>query len=607
MEKIDATYQSNFSFSVRKWHEIKSGFTHFADGDVAFAKITPCFQNRKSMILKGLPNGIGAGTTELKVLRTYGNTISTEYLLFFLESPYFVEEAIFKGTANQQRIISGYLENKLFPIPPQKEQQRIVDIINASFTVAETYSKAQEKLDSLNNSLAASLRKSILQEAIQGKLVPQDPNDEPASVLLERIRDEKERLIKEGKIKRPKKSKATSDKPHYENVPFEIPDGWCWTTIEDVCSKIGSGSTPKGSNYSKEGIPFFRSQNVQNDGIVLSDIKYISDEVHQSMIGTEVVANDLLLNITGGSLGRCAVVPRDFDIGNVSQHVCILRTVLVKPEYLHCFILSSFFSKSMKITGSGREGLPKYNLEKMLLPLPPIQEQERIIIEAKQLQNNIDKIDTCNGNLVELISRTKSKILDLAIHGKLVPQDPTDEPASELLKRINPKAEITCDNGHYQKLPEGWVITPMQTLCALVDGEKQNGIERINLDVKYLRGEREAKVLTSGKYTAAKTLLILVDGENSGEVFRAPVDGYQGSTFKRLSIHEVMYTDYVLQVINLHRKTLRENKVGSAIPHLNKKLFKAINVPIPPYEEQKRIVNAINQTFTILDKIMENL
>ena len=452
-----------------------------------------------------------------------------------------------------------------------------------------------------------ALRQKILDLAIHGKLVPQDPNDEPASVLLERIRAEKERLIKEGKIKRPKKSKATSDKPHYENVPFEIPDGWCWTTIEDVCSKIGSGSTPKGSNYSKEGIPFFRSQNVQNDGIVLSDIKYISDEVHQSMIGTEVVANDLLLNITGGSLGRCAVVPRDFDIGNVSQHVCILRTVLVKPEYLHCFILSSFFSKSMKITGSGREGLPKYNLEKMLLPLPPIQEQERIIIEAKQLQNNIDKIDTCNGNLVELISRTKSKILDLAIHGKLVPQDPTDEPASELLKRINPKAEITCDNGHYQKLPEGWVITPMQTLCALVDGEKQNGIERINLDVKYLRGEREAKVLTSGKYTAAKTLLILVDGENSGEVFRAPVDGYQGSTFKQLSIHEEMYTDYVLQVINLHRKTLRENKVGSAIPHLNKKLFKAINVPIPPYEEQKRIVNAINQTFTILDTIAENL
>ena len=242
-----------------------------------------------------------------------------------------------------------------------------------------------------------------------------------------------------------------------------------------------------------------------------------------------------------------------------------------------------------------------------LIPLPPLEEQERIVTEIQRLFSIIDIVEGGKEDLKVAIQAAKSKILDLAIHGKLVHQDPNDEPAAELLKRINPKAEIISDNGHYQKLPEGWVITPMQTLCALVDGEKQNGIERINLDVKYLRGEREAKVLTSGKYTAAKTLLILVDGENSGEVFRAPVDGYQGSTFKRLSIHEVMYTDYVLQVINLHRKTLRENKVGSAIPHLNKKLFKAINVPIPPYEEQKRIVNAINQTFTILDKIMENL
>ena len=236
-----------------------------------------------------------------------------------------------------------------------------------------------------------------------------------------------------------------------------------------------------------------------------------------------------------------------------------------------------------------------------------MQEQSRIVKSIEHWLSLVDCIEGNKENLQRTIMEAKSKILTLAIHGKLVPQDSTDEPASELLKRINPKAEITCDNGHYQKLPDGWVITPMQTLCTLVDGEKQNGIERINLDVKYLRGEREAKVLTSGKYTVANTLLILVDGENSGEVFRAPVDGYQGSTFKQLSIHEVMYTDYVLQVINLHRKTLRENKVGSAIPHLNKKLFKAINVPIPPYEEQKRIVNAINQTFTILDKIMENL
>ena len=161
--------------------------------------------------------------------------------------------------------------------------------------------------------------------------------------------------------------------------------------------------------------------------------------------------------------------------------------------------------------------------------------------------------------------------------------------------------------GHYPNLPNGWVVTPMQTLCSLTDGERQSEIERVNLDVKYLRGERETKTLTAGRYTPANTLLILVDGENSGEVFRTPIEGYQGSTFKLLSINDNMNTDYVLQVINLHRQTLRENKVGSAIPHLNKKLFKAIEVPIPPYKEQQRIVNAINRAFQQLDIITGSL
>ena len=282
---------------------------------------------------------------------------------------------------------------------------------------------------------------------------------------------------------------------------------------------------------------------------------------------------------------------------------------IISNEYICHVLRSPFFLDYTLQCGYGVK-MPRLSTTDAcngMIPLPPLNEQIRIVEAIKYWFVLIDIIESGKENLQETIKLAKSKILDLAIHGKLVPQDPTDEPASKLLKRINPKAEITSDNGHYQKLPDGWVITSMQTLCALVDGEKQNGIERINLDVKYLRGEREAKVLTSGKYTAAKTLLILVDGENSGEVFRAPVDGYQGSTFKQLSIHEEMYTNYVLQVINLHRKTLRENKVGSAIPHLNKKLFKAINVPIPPNEEQKRIVNAINKTFTILDTIAENL
>ena len=450
------------------------------------------------------------------------------------------------------------------------------------------------------------LRQKILDLAIRGKLVPQDPNDEPASVLLERIKAEKERLIKEGKIKRSKKTAKTSDTPHYENVPFEVPKGWVWTTIEEICSKIGSGSTPKGSNYSVKGIPFFRSQNVYNDRLVYDDIKYISEEVHQKMKGTEVLANDLLLNITGGSLGRCAVVPADFNCGNVSQHVCIMRSVLVEPEYFHALVLSSYFAKSMKITGSGREGLPKYNLEQMGFPLPPLTEQQRIVTEIEHWFALLGQIEKGKLDLQNIIKQTKSKVLDIAIHGKLVPQDPNEEPAIELLKRINPDF-TPCDNGHYTQLPEGWQIVSMQTLCNLIDGEKQSGIERINLDVKYLRGERDAKKLMAGKYIPANSLLILVDGENSGEVFRTPIDGYQGSTFKQLSITDEMNADYVLQVISLHRKTLRENKVGSAIPHLNKKLFKAIEVPIPTYNQQKKIVEAINIMFKHLDAIMESL
>ena len=147
----------------------------------------------------------------------------------------------------------------------------------------------------------------------------------------------------------------------------------------------------------------------------------------------------------------------------------------------------------------------------------------------------------------------------------------------------------------------------MQMLCSLADGDKVDGKEMPNLDVKYLRGEREFKILTSGKYVTANSLLILVDGENSGEVFRTPIEGYQGSTFKLLIINENILTDYILHIINRHRKALRENKVGSAIPHLNKKLFKAIEVPVPPYNEQIRIVAAINSALSRLDVIMENL
>ena len=389
-------------------------------------------------------------------------------------------------------------------------------------------------------------------------------------------------------------------------MPFEVPSSWVWTTLGDI-AEIITGNTPSKDikEYYSGNIPFFKPTDLEQ-GI---HTKYSKDRL--TPLGFEqsrkLPANSVLVTCIGATIGKTGLTTVE---GTCNQQInAIIPTSAILAKFLFYVCISDYMQHEIKANASATT-LPilnKANFSKIAITIPPLQEQSRIVKSIEHWLSLVDCIEGNKENLQRTIREAKSKILTLAIHGKLVPQDPTNEPASELLKRINPKAEIISDNGHYQKLPEGWVITPMQTLCALVDGEKQNGIERINLDVKYLRGEREAKVLTSGKYTAAKTLLILVDGENSGEVFRAPVDGYQGSTFKQLSIHEVMYTDYVLQVINLHRKTLRENKVGSAIPHLNKKLFKAINVPIPPYEEQKRIVNAINKTFTILDRIMENL
>ena len=307
----------------------------------------------------------------------------------------------------------------------------------------------------------------------------------------------------------------------------------------------------------------------------------------------------------GATIGKLGILTFP---ATTNQACCAcIEYYAITQYYLFYFLLSHRDIFIAKGGGGAQPNISKEIIVNTAIPLPPLPEQERIIIEIERWFAFIDEIEQNKTDLQFIIKKTKSKILDLAIHGKLVPQDPNDEPASELLKRINPSAKITCDNAHYTQLPKGWLVAPMQILCSLIDGNKQNGIERINLDVKYLRGERDAKTLTSGKYVATKSLLILVDGENSGEVFRTPIEGYQGSTFKQLFINENMNSRYVLQVINLHRRILRENKVGSAIPHLNKKLFKAIEVPIPPYKEQQRIVETINKVFMSLDLIMESL
>ena len=335
---------------------------------------------------------------------------------------------------------------------------------------------------------------------------------------------------------------------------------------------------------------------------------YISTEKYCSLSGFAVHPYDIIVSCAG-TIGETYVLPQNIQEGIINQALMLIRLYNREIERFYLlyfdFILKQEAYKESK--GTAIKNIPPFDvLKNFFIPIPPKEEQKRILSEVDKWMSFVDDIDTNCKDLQLYIKHTKSKILDLAIHGKLVPQDPNDEPAIELLKRINPDF-TPCDNGHYPQLPDGWVVVPMQMLCSLTDGEKLDGKEMPNLDVKYLRGERDFKTQTNGRYVAANSLLILVDGENSGEVFRTPIEGYQGSTFKQLHLNKNMCADYLLYVINLHRKALRENKIGSAIPHLNKKLFKAIEVPVPPYNEQVRIVAAINSALNRLDAIMENL
>lgn len=318
--------------------------------------------------------------------------INPDYIYLFLHSFAYwsqivnLNERNFRPKANAEN-----LKSLILPDCPSSVQSDAVKIANGESVkgydelyaeiekVLGDYNKTQEAQKLLSHQLAQldSLNQAILQEAVQGKLVPQGPNDEPASELLQRIKAEKE---KSGKKEKP----LPPIKP--EEIPFDIPSTWVWCRLGEICSKIGSGSTPKGSNYSNSGFPFFRSQNIHNDGLVYDDIKFISDEVQKQMNGTVVLANDILLNITGGSMGRCALVPEDFKEGNVSQHVCIIRPLQVDRNYFHKIVLSPYFQKFIfsSTTGAGREGLPKYNLEQFAIPLPPLSEQKRIVAEVEQ-------------------------------------------------------------------------------------------------------------------------------------------------------------------------------------------------------------------------------
>lgn len=382
MALIDAGYRSSYTFEKRYWRNVKSGFTKMQKGDIAYAKITPCFQNRKSFILGDVPSNIATATTELNVIRIYADTFARWYLLYILKSDFFIKEAKYKGTAGQQRVLSDYVKSKLLPIPPRKEQDRICDKLQEVLPIVDNYDKFQSELNSLNSTIGERLKKTILQEAIQGKLVPQISEEGTARELLEQIRQEKQKLVKEGKLRK------------------------------------------------------------------------------------------------------------------------------------------SVLSDSVIYKGDDNKYYERINAQTVEIELP-------------------------------------------------------------------------------FEYPNNWSVLRLKDICQLIDGEKRNG-KGICLDAKYLRGKSSATIVEKGKFVYAGDNIIFVDGENSGEVFTVPQDGYMGSTFKQLWLSSAMWKPYILAFILFYKEDLRNSKRGAAIPHLNKELFYNLPIGIPPYQEQQRIAERINELSQLL-------
>ena len=461
-----------------------------------------------------------------------------------------------------------------------------------------------------------ALRQKILDLAIHGKLVPQDPNDEPASVLLERIRAEKERLIKEGKIKRPKKTKATSDKPHYEN---KLPNGWCLTNIGELLINRDGERKPVSSAIRNK-----QKNKVYN----YYGAAGIIDKVDGYLFNERL----LLIGEDGANLLSRSKDNAFFADGKywVNNHAHVLDAI---DKNLLDFV--AIVINAMKlddyITGSAQPKLSQDNLNKIPIALPPLYEQIRIVAKLKYWFSFVDCIEYNKGNLQDTIKQVKSKVLDLAIHGKLVPQAPMDESASELLKRINPKAEITCDNGHYQKLPEGWCMTNIGSLFDAVSAKRVLKSEWKDKGVPFYRAREIVQLNKEG--FADKDLFI------SEEHFSEIKDKYGIPAYGDIMISAVGSIGYtyivkendvfyykdasVLCLKNTRhwnskffsiwlaspflQEQMYKNSKGTTVDTITLEKLKGYVIPFPPLNEQHRIVAKVEEIFAQLDTIEASL
>ena len=486
----------------------------------------------------------------------------------------------------------------------------------------------------------AALREKVLDLAIRGKLVPQDPTDEPASVLLERIHEQKLQMVREGKLKAKDVKDDTiifkgDDNCYYEKfsdgtikniqdeIPFDLPNGWSWSRISSI-GTTNIGLTYKPTDIADEGTIVLRSSNIRNGKIDLTDLVRVKTIIRENQF---VEQNDIVICARNGSkalVGKCAIFNLAMSESvSFGAFMAILRTAFY--DYVYYFLNTQLFRNILNSDDSKQiNQLTQDMLKNTLIPFPPQNEQRKIVTALNEIMHQISSIDN-NANAVEHTKEVlKSRILELAIQGKLVPQDENDEPAGVLLERIRAERKAKLgkkyvesyifkgdDNCYYENnvnnpveipfiLPKNWAFSRLADIAWLEDGIKIDGEQLPYLDAKTIRGKQTASMLSCGKAIEKGMQVILVDGENSGEVFEVPYRGYIGSTFKVLQVSYGIEKSYVKLILDFYKNLFKDNKTGSAIPHLNKKIFKSLIVAIPPVSEQKSIVEKVNLVTAIL-------
>ena len=477
------------------------------------------------------------------------------------------------------------------------------------------------------------LRQKILDLAIRGKLVPQDPNDEPASVLLERIRAEKERLIKEGKIKRSKKS--ASDTPHYENVPFEVPENWEWTTIGEIASSILYGVS---ESAKEEGVyKLLRITDIQNNKVNWESVPF-TDYDEKKAQAYLLEDGDILFARTGATVGKSYLVDNLNEQAIYASYLIRVQTPsVILPSYIKYFFESGFYWEqiSLNSVGIGQPNVNGTTLAALTIPIPPYQEQIRIAEEAKRCLSIIDNLDFEKEGLSKCIDVTKSKILDLAIHGKLVPQDLNDEPAIELLKRINPKF-TPCDNAQYPyEVPDSWGWCKLIELCSFLSRGKSPTYSEEEIYPVFAQkcnlfgggiSLEQARFLdpnTLHKWPEEYKLRdgdVLVNSTGTGTVGRTRLFNsvclgdypfvVPDSHVSVVRTFDPIDSDYIYSVMSSRygQEYIEDNLAGST----NQKelyigVLENMLIPLPPDKEQKRISIKIKELFTVLDEIKESL